>query len=74
MSNTRPTATYVTPFCTVCRQASHIELPAYIAAALSAGVPAQNLLPGMSQLEREQLVSGIHPACWTTRFGANMED
>jgi len=45
MSDTQLTATYATPFCVVCRQVSYIELPAHIAAALSTGVPVQDLLP-----------------------------
>lgn len=74
MSDTQPTATYVTPSCIVCRQVSHIELPAHIAAALSAGVPVQNLLPGMARPQREQFVSGTHPASWAVRFGKDEED
>ena len=70
MSDTQPTATYLTPPCIVCRQTSAIELPAHIAAALSAGAPVQLLLPEMPRPEREQLVSGTHPACWAARFGA----
>ena len=74
MSDTQPTATYVTPPCIVCRQTSHIQLPAHTAAALSAGAPVQDLLPEMPRPEREQLVSGTHPACWVTRFGDDEED
>ena len=74
MSNAQSTATYVTPSCIVCRQVSYIELPAHIAAALSAGVPVQDLLPVMARPEREQLISGTHPACWAARFGKDEED
>jgi hypothetical protein len=64
-----PTATYQTPSCFVCGRVSLIELPAATAAALSAGVPAQGLLPELPRPEREQLISGTHPACWTAAFG-----
>jgi hypothetical protein len=74
MPDIQPTAIYRTPLCIVCRQVSYIELPAHIAAALSAGAPVQTLLPGMPRPEREQLVSGNHPACWAIRFGAEAED
>jgi hypothetical protein len=29
----------------------------------------QVLLPAMPRPEREQLVSGTHPACWVAAFG-----
>ncbi|MGT2427507.1 MULTISPECIES: hypothetical protein [Actinomycetes] len=67
--SSQPTATYRTPPCFVCGRVSLIELPAATAAALSAGVPAQALLPDMPRPEREQLISGTHPACWATAFG-----
>lgn len=67
--SSQPTATYRTPSCFVCGRVSLIELPAATAAALSAGAPAQALLPDMPRPEREQLISGTHPACWATAFG-----
>lgn len=69
MPDIQPTATYRTPPCLICRQVSLIELAAPIAAALSAGVLVQDLLPEMPRAEREQLVSGTHPACWAASFG-----
>lgn len=74
MPDIQPTATYRTPSCLICRQVSLIELPAPIAAALSAGVPVQDLLPEMPRPEREQLVSGTHPACWAATFGQPDDD
>ena len=67
--SSQPAAIYQTPSCFVCGRASLIELPAATAAALSAGAPVQVLLPEMPRPEREQLVSGTHPACWTAVFG-----
>ena len=68
MSN-QPTAVFQTPACFVCGRVSLIELPAATAAALSAGAPVQHLLPDLPRPEREQLISGTHPACWTAAFG-----
>jgi hypothetical protein len=67
--SSQPTATYRTPPCFVCGRVSLIELHAATAAALSAGAPAQALLPEMPRPEREQLISGTHPACWAAAFG-----
>lgn len=65
----QPAATYRTTSCSVCGRVSLIDLPAATAAALSAGTPAQALLPAMPRPEREQLISGTHPACWAATFG-----
>lgn len=65
----QPTAMFQTPPCIVCGRSSVIELPAYAAAALSAGAPVQNVLPDLARPEREQLISGTHPACWAATFG-----
>ena len=67
--SSQSTAVYRTPSCFVCGRVSLIELPAAIAAALSAGAPVQVLLPGMPRPEREQLISGTHPTCWAAAFG-----
>lgn len=69
MTDIQSTATYKTPPCIICRQVSFIQLPAYIGAALSAGVLVQDLLPEMPRPDREQLISGTHPACWAAQFG-----
>lgn len=67
--SSQPTAIYLTSSCFVCGCVSLIELPAAAAAALSAGAPAQSLLPEMPRQEREQLISGTHSACWAAAFG-----
>lgn len=72
--SSQPTAIYRTPSCFVCGRVSLIELPAATEAALSAGAPAQALLPEMPRPDREQLVFGTHPACWAARFGEDEED
>ena len=71
---TQPMTTYRTPDCFVCGRVSVLELPAYAAAALSAGAPAQQVLPDLPRAEREQLISGTHPACWAATFGGSAED
>ena len=60
--SSQPTAIYRTPSCFFCCRVSLIDLSAAAAAALSAGVPVRVLLPEMPRPEREQLVSGTHPA------------
>lgn len=45
--SSQPTATYQTPACIICGRISLVELPAHVAAALSAGAPVQDLLPEM---------------------------
>ena len=66
---TEPMATYRPPNCFVCGRASFLELPAYVAAALSTGAPAKQVLPQGSRAGREQLISGTHPVCWAATFG-----
>lgn len=72
--SSQPTAIYQTPSCFVCGRVSLIELHAATAAALSAGAPAQALLPEMPRPEREQLISGTHPACWAAAFGGSDDE
>lgn len=72
--STPPTATYRTPACIICGQVSRIELPGVTAAALAAGAPAQDVVPDLPRAEREQLISGTHPACWAATFGSPTGD
>ena len=67
------TAIYRTPSCAICGRESLVELPAYLAAALSAGAPAQDVLPEMPRADREQLISGTHPDCRCTSVSRSRE-
>lgn len=67
--SSQPTTTYQAPACIICGRISLVRLPAYLAAALSAGAAAQDLLPEVPRAEREQLISGTHPARWAATFG-----
>ncbi len=69
MSTTVTTTITTTP-CLFCGKTTEIELPEDIAEALrDRTVPIQELLPDTSAEQRELLISGIHPDCWTRNFG-----
>lgn len=63
------TTTLTTPKCVVCGKTSQVELTdAELAAYIRARL-VQEALPEWTADERELLISGTHPACWTEAFG-----
>jgi hypothetical protein len=69
MPNT--TYAYHTPTCVFCNQSGFITVPATIVPALIAraagfGGLMQDIAAVLSPEDREQLISGTHPACWDT--------
>ena len=62
------TAIYITPECIVCHQASTIGVTDEVAAGIrawKAGRLAQVALSMLSADERELIMTGIHPDCWS---------
>jgi hypothetical protein len=57
-----------TPPCIGCGNAAILTVPAGEYAAWIHGVPIQQALPMLSVDEREQLITGTCPACWSEMF------
>lgn len=62
-------ATITTRPCMFCHETSTVEATEAEALAWLAGQPVQDVWPEMPRAEREQLISGTHPACWAGVFG-----
>ena len=62
------TITYVTPNCTVCEKSSSIDLDSEDIARWKEGSLIQDVWPDMTPEDREILISGTHPECWTALF------
>jgi hypothetical protein len=60
--------TYTTKSCRHCGKASKMKLDGEAYDAWRSGTHVQTAFPQMSADDREQLVSGIHPACWDILF------
>lgn len=58
-----------TPRCIVCGKVGWVTMPADAYDAWAAGAMLQTAAPGLSVDDREQLLSGTHPACWDTLDG-----
>lgn len=67
-------ASYATPTCHLCGKAGTIELTSAEVHALNAGGFIQDTLAHRTPSEREQIISGTHPACWTALFGDDEDD
>ena len=65
---------YVTPQCVVCHQHGHMLLDETKLNRWKAGEFVQDVWPDMSADDREMLISGTHPACWTELFGGEDDD
>lgn len=59
----------VTPTCTFCDKEGTIALTSDQHDRYKQGGPIHEALPEMPRVEREQLISGTHPDCWTEAFG-----
>jgi hypothetical protein len=60
---------WLTPPCLICRQTGTLAVTRAEASALHRGELVQDVLPTLAGPMREQLISGIHPACWRAAFG-----
>jgi hypothetical protein len=60
---------FVTPVCPVCNRAGFIELSAEAVERWYAGELIQVCFPDISIDLREQMMTGIHPACWLVAVG-----
>ena len=63
------TATVITNKCMVCKETSKmdVDLDAYVAWQQN-GTLVQDAFPTMSTDDREQLITGTHPECWSIMF------
>ena len=71
MSTRTETVTITTPVCRFCGEEGTLEIPAEVELAVrERTAPIQDILPDHSPDEREQIITGIHGACWDAKFGA----
>ena len=61
------------PSCRVCGNSSEIQMVKADLDLWKSGEYVQNVFPWMTPDEREVLISGTHPACWTRLFGEDGE-
>lgn len=59
----------VTPTCTFCDKEGTLAMTTDQHARYKKGGLIHEALPDMPTAEREQLISGTHPECWTETFG-----
>lgn len=64
---------FTTKPCMVCHTASEVFLPEAGYAAWVGGMFVQDAFPHLDADQREQLITGTHPACWTELFGEDDE-
>lgn len=65
--------TYETKKCVRCTKTGTVEVYMDDVTAWHRGRLAQDAFPYLEADEREQLISGTHPACWTLMFGEGQE-
>lgn len=53
-----------TPVCAMCGKSGIVMVPEHEYRDWKAGALAQNALRSLSTDDREQLMTGTHPACW----------
>ena len=63
-----------TRMCIVCGKTGHVAMSAGSWSRWAKGYHVQDAAPHMPVEMREQLVSGIHPGCWTEMFGEEDDD
>lgn len=69
MAATEGNVVVTCPPCMVCGERAEVTMTADQFGRWQAGAPIQQVLPGMPDAMREQLISGTHPACWTELYG-----
>lgn len=68
------TVRVATTRCIVCREPGTVVVPVAGFQRWVAGAHAQDAFPALSAGEREQLITGTHPACWDDIFTDDEED
>lgn len=68
-----PETTIMTRPCLQCGEPSMVTLDNDKLARYKAGELVQRVWPEMSTDERELLITGTHPACWSAMFGGSDE-
>lgn len=63
------TVLFQAPECELCKVAEEVELDLRAYQAWRAGMHAQDAFPDMTADEREVLISGTHPKCWSILMG-----
>lgn len=63
-----------TKTCTVCGEYEVWSLNRQAVESWQGGEYIQNAFPDMSIEDRELLISGTHPACWTKLFGEDDDE
>ncbi len=58
-----------TPTCPHCGYGGEMPLTPAELALLNAGIPVHEAVQRLDRSDREQLISGTHPECWTDLFG-----
>ena len=72
-TNPKDTYSFTTPACIHCGKNSVLELTPQECLDLDRDINIQDALPNRDADFREQIKSGIHPACWDAIF-ADEED
>lgn len=67
------TITVTTPECQVCHQTGSVIAPEEGVKLWREGAFIQDVLPGLTEDEREQMISGLHPQCWDLLMGDEEE-
>lgn len=60
--------TVVTPVCFVCGRDGMVTMLRTQFEAMRSGRLIQDACPDLHPADREQVISGTHPACWTSVF------
>lgn len=60
--------------CTICGQTSEVEMTDAEVTAYQRERFIQEALPHWPKEQRELLISGTHPACWTLVFGDDEDE
>lgn len=63
------TVTVVTRTCRVCGSTGRVAVPVEGLREYVGGALLQDAFPTMPAPVREQVKTGMHPACWTAMFG-----
>ena len=68
------TTSVICPPCPVCNRSATLVVDADAVTRWKDGAFVQDAFPFMSPADREVLISGTHPACWTEMFGEEEEE
>lgn len=68
------TVVATTPPCPGCGEQGSLEVEEFPYLMFLLGTKVQEAFPGMAPAEREQLLSGFHPACWDIEFSDDSEE